>query len=221
MSVLTHFLNQFHASAGEPRRRIIDSATRMFHWLFALSFAGAYITADGERWRHVHTTLGYTMIGLLVARVVWGIFGPKRSRLSSLIQRITTIVPSLKTMRRTHSLSSLNWNQVQNALMSALILALLGLTVPLVLSGYLTDIDWAGEITADLHEWFGEAYLVTVLAHIGLILMLSLVKRRNLITPMLTGLTPGQGPDLVKHNHLIWASTLLAGTMSWWIWSIF
>ena len=45
---------------------------RMLHWLMALSFTGAYITADGERWRLVHVTLGYTLAGLLVARVLWG-----------------------------------------------------------------------------------------------------------------------------------------------------
>ena len=28
-------------------RRVVDAPTRMFHWLFALCFAGAYITADG------------------------------------------------------------------------------------------------------------------------------------------------------------------------------
>ncbi|MBA4257107.1 MAG: cytochrome b, partial [Polaromonas sp.] len=26
-----------------PSRRVIDAATRMYHWLFALSFLGAYL----------------------------------------------------------------------------------------------------------------------------------------------------------------------------------
>lgn len=59
------------SSAATPRpatRRVVDDATRMLHWLMALSFTGAYITADGERWRLVHVTLGYTLAGLLVAR---------------------------------------------------------------------------------------------------------------------------------------------------------
>ncbi|MBK7026675.1 MAG: hypothetical protein IPH40_07130 [Polaromonas sp.] len=54
---------------------MIDAPTRMFHWLFVLSFLGAYLTADGERWRMLHVTLGYTMavVGL---RVLYGLFGP-------------------------------------------------------------------------------------------------------------------------------------------------
>ena len=58
------------SSATTPRpatRRVVDAATRTLHWLMALSFTGAYITADGERWRLVHVTLGYTLAGLPTA----------------------------------------------------------------------------------------------------------------------------------------------------------
>ena len=60
------------AAAGASRtstlrsRLVVDAPTRMFHWLFALSFVGAYLTADGERWRALHVTLGYTFAGLLL-----------------------------------------------------------------------------------------------------------------------------------------------------------
>jgi len=59
-------------AARKPGRRVTDAPTRMFHWLFALSFVGAYATADGESWRALHVTLGYTMVGLLVFRVLYG-----------------------------------------------------------------------------------------------------------------------------------------------------
>ena len=65
-------------------RRVIDAPTRMFHWLFALSFVGAYLTADGERWRMLHVTLGYTMAGLLAFRVLYGRSGPRQAKLSAL-----------------------------------------------------------------------------------------------------------------------------------------
>ena len=58
-----------------PSRLVTDAPTRMFHWLFALSFVGAYLTADGERWRLLHVTLGYTMAGLLGFRVLYGLLG--------------------------------------------------------------------------------------------------------------------------------------------------
>ena len=72
---------QTSSAASKPSRLMIDAPTRMFHWLFALSFLGAYLTADGERWRMLHVTLGYTMAGLLVFRVLYGLFGPRQASL--------------------------------------------------------------------------------------------------------------------------------------------
>src|SRR3990167_9866771 len=79
-------------SAASPaqaaRRRVVDAPTRVFHWLFALSFLGAYLTADGERWRLLHVTLGYTLAGLLVFRVLYGLWGPPHARLSLLRRKL-------------------------------------------------------------------------------------------------------------------------------------
>ena len=58
------------ARATPPTRKVIDAATRMFHWLFAFCFLGAYVTAESETFRLIHVTLGYTMAGLLVFRIL-------------------------------------------------------------------------------------------------------------------------------------------------------
>ena len=65
-----------------------DLPTRMFHWLFALSFLGAYLSADGERWRLLHVTLGYTLAGLLVFRLAYGLFGPRQAGLGLLWRKL-------------------------------------------------------------------------------------------------------------------------------------
>ena len=44
--------------SAAPSRRMVDAPTRVFHALFALSFLGAYLSADGEHWRMLHVTLG-------------------------------------------------------------------------------------------------------------------------------------------------------------------
>ena len=69
-------------------RRVVDAPTRMFHWLFALSFAGAWLTGDGERWRALHVVLGYTMAGLLAFRIVYGLVGPRHARLGLTWRRL-------------------------------------------------------------------------------------------------------------------------------------
>lgn len=76
-------------TATVATRRVNDLATRSFHWLFAFSFLGAYLTADFERLRGVHVSLGYTMLGLLGFRIVWGLVGPKHVRFKLLFGKLS------------------------------------------------------------------------------------------------------------------------------------
>lgn len=195
-------------------RRVVDATTRMLHWLMALSFTGAYLTADGERWRLVHVTLGYTLAGLLVCRLLWGLFGPRQARLSMLLRKLQGLPAWLK------SLSTLQpaWRQGQNLAMALAIALILGLVLPLTLSGYAVWDEWGGEWLEDVHEFFGNAMLAVVLAHIGLIAVLSLLRRKNQALPMLTGRAAGPGPDLAKRNHGILACVLLASVLAFWTW---
>lgn len=68
-------------------RRILvwDAPTRAFHWLQALSFGAAYLTADSERYRGIHVAFGYIMLGLLVFRLLWGFVGTHYARFSSFL----------------------------------------------------------------------------------------------------------------------------------------
>lgn len=49
------------SASGAARILVWDSPVRVFHWLMVALFAGAWLTAEGERWRLLHATLGYTM----------------------------------------------------------------------------------------------------------------------------------------------------------------
>ena len=73
------------ATVAAPSRRMIDAPTRAFHWLFALCFLGAYLSADGERWRLLHVVLGYSLAGLLAFRVAYGLVGPFAARLQAIV----------------------------------------------------------------------------------------------------------------------------------------
>jgi cytochrome b len=199
----------------------------MFHWLFALSFAGAYLTADGERWRALHVTLGYTLAGLLAFRVLYGLFGPRHARLGMLLRKLgiaPTWLRSVAQAVRQRTAPGIQWRQGQNLLMALAVLALLVIVVPLTLSGYGTYNEWGdflgGDWLEDVHEFFGNAMLAVVLGHIGVIAALSAIRRRNQALPMLTGRVDGAGPDLVKHNNAWLAALLLACVMAFigWQW---
>jgi cytochrome b len=199
---------------------MVDAPTRMFHAAFALCFLGAYVTADGERLRLLHVTFGYSLAGLLAFRVVYGLVGPRHARLSGLVRKLGGLVPWLVTLRlwrvapRT---AAVNWRQGQNLSMAWVIVTLLGLVLPLTLSGYATYQEWGGDWLSEVHELLGNGFLALVLAHVGLVLVLSVVRRRNLAGQMFSGRAEGAGPDLVARNHGLLAALLLAGVLSFWV----
>ena len=204
------------AAPVSASRRTVDAPTRTFHALFALSFLGAYLTAEGERLRLLHVTLGYTLAGLLAFRVVYGLLGPRQVRLSVLLRKLAGLPAWLRSLQATAPLQT-NWRQGQNLVMPLAILALLGLAVPLTVSGYGSYNDW-GDWLEDVHEVVGNAFLTVVLAHISLVVVLSLLRRKNLALPMVTGRVPGAGPNVARHNHGWLAALLLVAVLAFWSW---
>lgn len=210
------------ATTTTPTRRVTDAPTRVFHWLFALCFTGAYLTAETEHWRLVHVTLGYTLAGLLAFRIVWGLFGPRQARLGLLLRKLSGLKPWLASARQ----GQFNGRQAQNLGMALGVLLLMAVAVPLTLSGYATYNDWGdllgGEWAADLleetHELFANGMLALVLFHIGLIALLSVLRRTNAARPMLSGRIPGAGPDLAQRNHGFVAALLIAAVVGFWTW---
>lgn len=200
-----------------PTRRVVDAPTRMFHWLFALCFTLAYVTADGERWRLVHVTLGYTLAGLLAFRLCYGLIGPRQARLSLLWRKLAGWPAWLRSLQPGKA-GDVNWRQGQNLLMALAVAALMAVVLPVAISGYATYNDWGGEWLAELHEFSGELFLWLVLGHLALILGLSLLRRKNQAQPMLAGRVPGAGPDLAQKNHGALAVLLLAAVLAFWAW---
>ncbi len=212
-------------SEKPARRRVVDAPTRVFHWMFALSFVGAYLTADGERFRLLHVTLGYTMAGLLVFRVLYGLLGPRHAGLALLWRKLAGLWPwalSLKSAVQDVASPAVNWRQGQNLFMGLAIAALLVLVVPLTLSGYATYNDWGdvlgGDWIEEVHALFGNTVLAVVIGHIAAIVGLSVLRRKSLATPMVTGRADGPGPDLVKRNQAWLAVLLLCAVLAYWSW---
>ncbi len=201
-----------------PTRRVTDAPMRMFHWLFALCFVGAYASADGERWRMLHVTLGYTLAGLLAFRVVYGLAGPRQARLAQMGRRLTGLRAWFPSMIGRSAANRPDWRQGANLLMALAVVVMLATVVPVALSGYATYNDWGGEWLEELHEFAGEAFLWLVLLHVALLLGLSVLRRKNQALPMLTGRVAGAGPDLARRNHSWLALLLLAAVLAFWVW---
>lgn len=208
-----------HRDSGVGRgRRVTDAPTRMFHWLFALCFVGAYLTAETEHLRALHVTLGYTLAGLLVFRLLYGVLGPRQASLSVLRNKASTGWLWLRQCPAQLARGHLNWQPGQNLVLVVSIVAMMLLTLPLTLSGWATFNDLGGEWLEEIHKWAGDTMVLVVLLHLGALLLFSLLRRKNLALPMWHGRTPGQGPDVVRDNRLWLALLIAACTLSYWSW---
>lgn len=214
------------ASAGpgvkaEAWRRVVDAPTRTLHWLLALSFSGAYLSAESERWHLLHITLGYTALGLVLARLLWALLGPRRVRASVWWNKLRTLPAQLRAWRQGRG-SLAGGFQALNAV---LVLGLLASLLLTTLSGMGLELEWwrsAGEWLDEAleegHELMGNLVLALALAHIGLVLGTSLLRGQNLAGPMLSGKSPGRGPDLVQRNGGLLAALILAAVLGFWAW---
>ena len=63
--------------SANTRILVWDAPTRVFHWLLAASFVGAYVTSESERFHDIHLLLGYTLLGLIAFRILWGLIGTR------------------------------------------------------------------------------------------------------------------------------------------------
>jgi cytochrome b len=197
----------------------------MVHGLIALSFFGAYLSAESDRWLALHVTLGYTLAGVLAFRVLYGLVGPRQARVALWFRKLAGAPAWLRhtvSALRQARLRDLPWRQGQNLLMAATIVALPLILLPLLLSGLSTHFEWVGgglgDAVSELHEALGEGALAVVLAHVGLVLGLSLLRRQNQVRPMITGRVDGAGPDLARRNHGVLALLVLAAVIGFVAW---
>jgi len=216
-TAVPHSTQHRDSDAGRGRR-VTDAPTRMFHWLFALCFVGAYLTAETEHLRALHVTLGYTLAGLLVFRLLYGVLGPRQASLSVLRNKASTGWLWLRQCPAQLARGHLNWQPGQNLVLVVSIVAMMLLTLPLTLSGWATFNDLGGEWLGEIHEWAGDTMVLVVLLHLGALLLFSLLRRKNLALPMWRGRTPGQGPDVVRNNRLWLALLIAACTLLYWSW---
>ena len=212
-----------------PGRLVTDAPMRMFHGLFALSFVGAYISADSEHWRLVHVVLGYTVAGLVAFRLLYGLVGPRSVKLSSMWRKVSGTAAWLKTLQAAWapggSWQAVAWRQAPILLMAASLLALLAVVLPLTLTGYGNFNEWGGnwgtEMLEELHEFFGNAALSLVGVHLAVLAGQSIWRQKNMALPMITGRLEGRGPDLIANNRIWLAVLLLLSVLAYLGWEVY
>jgi cytochrome b len=191
-----------------PQRTLVwDLPTRAVHWLLALSFAGAYLTADSERMRDVHMLLGYTAFGLVVFRLLWGIFGTRYARFTSLPLSPAAVIGYLKSLL---TLSPRHYFG-HNPAGSWAIVGMLLLVLALGATGWAQAVEVGPGWLEDLHEGLANAMLALVVVHVVAVVLSSALHHENLPRAMITGYKPGEGPAAAGTRWVV--ALLLAGAI--------
>jgi cytochrome b len=180
-------------------RRILvwDVPTRVFHWLQALSFGAAYLTAFSERMRNYHVALGYILLGLLVFRLLWGFVGTRYARFRSFLFNPKEIFVYLLTMVKGKPAHYLGHNPAG----SVSVWLLLGLGLFIGVTGVLALQDDASDVVVDLHGLATNVMLGVILLHLVGVLMSSILHRENLVRAMFTGLKSAESDEGIKRSY--------------------
>jgi cytochrome b len=194
----------------KTRILVWDLPVRVFHWLLALTFAGAFLTAESERVRNVHVVLGYTFAGLSAFRLVWGLVGSRHARFASFVRgprAVGAYLRSLFTRNPEHHVG-------HNPAGAWAILAMLTLGIATAATGYAVYNDAGGRGFEELHEGAANAMLALVIVHIAAVLVSSFVHRENLVTAMVTGRKNGAPADGIAGQRWAPAAALVAGLVA-------
>jgi cytochrome b len=198
-------------SARSDRTLVWDLPTRVFHWLLAATFAGAYLTSDGERLRDVHMLLGYTAAGLVAFRVLWGVVGTRYARFTSFPLSPRAVIDYLRSLLVLSPRHYIGHNPAG----SWAILGMLALIAGTALTGWANAIEVGPAWMEDVHEVIANATLALVVVHVGAVIVSSLLHRENLPRSMVTGYKPGSGPAAAGTRWFV-AVAVVAAIGAFW-----
>lgn len=183
-----------------------DLALRIFHWLLVVSFTVAYaFTSEGES-LNLHLLMGYTVVGLLLFRLIWGFVGSKYARFRQFIFPASQLIQHVKGLLHGQGRPTTGHNPAGSAMVFSLLLLLLAI----VLSGMMLDgIQRQGPLSAlmwdipytwepllqTIHGILADLTVAMVVLHVTGAIVESYLLGENLIVAMFTGRKQYHGDD--------------------------
>lgn len=160
-----------------------DPVVRLFHWTLAFSFAANAFIIDDDS--DLHEYIGYTVMGLVLIRILWGFIGTQYARFKSFPPSISGAVEQLSEIALRRNRIHLGHTPLGALMIYNLLASLLVLT----LSGFLmtTDLFWGVEWPEELHEASVNWVEFSVLLHIGAVIFESRRTQVNLVHAMVSG----------------------------------
>jgi len=177
--------------------KVWDLAVRTFHGLLALTFTLAYLSED--EYLNLHTTTGYTVIGLIAFRLLWGFIGTTHARFRNFVRPPAEVIGYIKRIASGTAEATLGHNPAGGAMIVALLIALAATTLSGValygaveFSGPLATLGFtlshaSATLIEESHELCANLTLLLIALHIVGVVVASLQHRENLPLAMITG----------------------------------
>jgi cytochrome b len=173
--------------------RVWDLPIRLFHWLLVVCIAGSFLTINlGDEFIQWHAYFGYSILILLIFRVIWGFIGSTHARFASFL-------PTKKAIFEYLSGSSprvLGHNPIG----AISVFALLFVLSIQVFTGLFVDdeVSFQGPLAmyvsgsissflSEIHEGNQVVILTLIAIHVAAIIFYKKFKREDLIKPMISG----------------------------------
>jgi cytochrome b len=177
--------------------RVWDLPTRLFHWLLAILIALQYATAEFHfldmEW---HFRFGYATLALIVFRVLWGIVGSQTSRFRAFVRGPSAVFRHTVSLFSNSAPASVG----HNPLGGWSVLVLLASVLLQAISGLFASdgIDTQGPLSDRLtvaavktwtriHDWNQNVLLILIALHVLAIALYYLLRKENLLGPMING----------------------------------
>jgi cytochrome b len=178
--------------------KVWDAPVRLFHWVVVGLLCFQYVSVKiSGNWMVYHMWSGYTLLTLVLFRIVWGFVGSHHARFGDFLYGPRAIVDYLRTLPRRQAAKFAGHNPV-GGLSVVLMLLLLLVQAGTGLFAY-DDTNMVegplahflktetSALVTTIHRYNFYALLAVVAAHIGAVLFYLLYKSENLVKAMFTG----------------------------------
>lgn len=210
---------------------IWDLPTRIFHWLLVGLMTVSFVTAElGGNAMRVHEWSGFTILALVLFRIVWGFLGSTPSRFRTFIVGPRRVLAYATTLLERGGLHHPTHNPLGGWSVVAMLAALLlqagtGLFASddIMTQGPLNRHVSAsvGHLLTEVHEFNAGVLMALAGVHVAAVLFHLLYKRDNLIVPMITGRRPWQDEPGADHRPgPLWLAALIAAGAAAAVWLI-
>ncbi len=211
------------------RMKVWDLPVRLFHWAIVVLIFAAWLTQYLNR-MDLHMWVGESILSLLLFRLVWGFVGSDTARFTGFLRSPMAALRHLARLPRREPDHEVGHNAA-GGWMVLLMLALIAVQTATGLFSSDEDVTEAPLmhlISQDqsnrlsyIHDLNFKAIEAVIVLHVLAIAVYALLKRQNLLRPMVTGtkLMPGDAaaPRLVSP---VWAVMVLAVAVGVVVWVV-